>query len=460
MVTKSKMRGFTLVELLVVIAIIGVLVALLLPAIQAAREAARRNSCQNKLKQLATAFQNHHDVNKTFPLETMTNPSVNGSFPGGTVSQTFVPNLYFGIPGSTVGSSSGSPQAGYSWMVRLLPFIEQNVMYQNISNVSNKFAFPAMLRQGGFNGAGATAGLGLRFNSGGLSTAPWWRPFCTQQLDEVRCPSYAGEPISDMGGGTTGPTGYQQFLLQNMPEYNSWKMQNPQPPDWGVAITNYKAMCATHMACMQNPTTPSFTTNTMNNVLELPNGVIVPPRNQSSKGNGIRSITDGTSKTILLAESKEQTISSWYDGTTAWVVAIPTGDLTTTTVLSNFTTSQYKPAQPRKSAGTSSGSATQTFFWNLSVTSGVTGAISGINYGPKTDPRQFFCKRAMPNISSLEIVNNAWAWGPSSDHTGDLALHCWADSHVSPLTADIDPSLYMQLVTRAGHEPVTDPNNQ
>ena len=67
MVTKSKMRGFTLVELLVVIAIIGVLVALLLPAIQAAREAARRNSCQNKLKQLSVAFQNHHDVQKNFP---------------------------------------------------------------------------------------------------------------------------------------------------------------------------------------------------------------------------------------------------------------------------------------------------------------------------------------------------------------------------------------------------------
>lgn len=97
--------GFTLVELLVVIAIIGILVALLLPAVQAAREAARRSQCTSQLKQLALGAINHHDTHKHFPT---------GGWGWG----------YVGDPDRGFGPS----QPG-GWMFNVLPFIEEEALH-------------------------------------------------------------------------------------------------------------------------------------------------------------------------------------------------------------------------------------------------------------------------------------------------------------------------------------------
>lgn len=102
----GRRAGFTLVELLVVIAIIGILIALLLPAVQAAREAARRSQCNNNLKQIGLAFHNYHDIYKTFPL------------------------AYFLNPCGPTGSQNNNC---WGWGYSVLRFIEQGSLYQNLA---------------------------------------------------------------------------------------------------------------------------------------------------------------------------------------------------------------------------------------------------------------------------------------------------------------------------------------
>jgi prepilin-type N-terminal cleavage/methylation domain-containing protein len=116
---RQQQGGFTLVELLVVIAIIGILVALLLPAVQAAREAARRMSCSNNMKQLGLAIHNYHDTYKTFPPD--------GIWHGNGANQPGVGGL-----------AAGATARCYTWISLVLPFMEQQPLHDQIN-----FSIPA-----------------------------------------------------------------------------------------------------------------------------------------------------------------------------------------------------------------------------------------------------------------------------------------------------------------------------
>lgn len=154
----NKKAGFTLVELLVVIAIIGVMVGLLLPAVQSAREAARRMSCQNNVKQLNLALQNFHDANKSFPM-------------------------------------AAEFEVGTSWHSLILPFMEQQTLYSILTFQEDG--------QGNFQWAFGVPGIS---GDAALNNRAYNRFFkniyvCEQKLPSFRCPSSSfPESVADISG--------------------------------------------------------------------------------------------------------------------------------------------------------------------------------------------------------------------------------------------------------------------
>ena len=178
----SSRRGFTLIELLVVIAVISVLIALLLPAVQSAREAARRVQCSNNLKQLGLAFASYESTNGSFPL---------GAVTGVTCA-------------AKSGWNSQLNNNGVSWVALTLPFFEQ-------SNVFNSINFQI--------------GIGTDVAQACFATA-WYT-----KLSTLQCPS-DGDQDGFRADGRSGGGGLGQYAATAA----------PVPPGGGarmVPVTNY-----------------------------------------------------------------------------------------------------------------------------------------------------------------------------------------------------------------------------
>ena len=233
-----RSRGFTLIELLVVIAIIAVLISLLLPAVQSAREAARRAQCTNNLKQMALAANNYE--------------STNGCFPGGS---------YSGV-GANNPPHWGTYPENFSCFVRMLPFFEQSPMY----NATN-------------------------FNLCGSDVANL--TICGVQVNSLICPSdLQNESIPIPGTrASSGVTPGWSFNLipSGSPDSPYASATTLIPGNWLQAFTSYAGNAGTF--------TFGYTNLMPTSVLGQFNGVIY---NDSTVK--IAAITDGTSNTFLFGE--------------------------------------------------------------------------------------------------------------------------------------------------------------
>jgi prepilin-type N-terminal cleavage/methylation domain-containing protein/prepilin-type processing-associated H-X9-DG protein len=162
---RSRNAGFTLIELLVVIAIIGVLVGLLLPAVQAAREVARRMSCGNNIKQIGLAIQNYHSANKHLPIQGT------GTWNDSEVSASALHDDH----------NSGA----LSLLVGLTPFFEQQAIWEQISKPNEE-------RLDGGTQSPPWPAMGPRPNQ--RQYVPW-----NTEIPTLRCPSDPGVGLPAFG---------------------------------------------------------------------------------------------------------------------------------------------------------------------------------------------------------------------------------------------------------------------
>ncbi|MDR1268774.1 MAG: DUF1559 domain-containing protein [Planctomycetaceae bacterium] len=174
--------GFTLVELLVVIAIIGVLIALLLPAVQAAREAARRSQCNNNLKQIAIACHNYHDIHQSFPT---------GST--GDMNSPLAPSTY----------NWQYPGANWSVFFSIMPFIEQTAAYDTIRPRQQ-------IVRGNSAIGGATVTIGSEtITAAALAVGDPIRTALTNTYDAFLCPSDVNGRLTSTDSNDSSYTNYR-----------------------------------------------------------------------------------------------------------------------------------------------------------------------------------------------------------------------------------------------------------
>ena len=256
----QRRKAFTLIELLVVISIIAVLIALLLPAVQAAREAARRSQCVNNIKQLALGCHNFESVNGTFPKGVYL-PYINGL----TAAQT----------SDSLASDQTEP-FGPNWAVMILPYLEQ----QNLYNNSNVVGYP------GWNGPYSTPNANAASNAN-LYNMDWANSTLrSTRLNVFVCPTDANNQA-----------GAFFFTSSDLTNYSQWA---PMDHRTGTPLLNW---ARGNYGSIQGATDTDHLANGDDGLTSDPfNGASKKGMMGANYGVKIAEVTDGLSNTAMIGE--------------------------------------------------------------------------------------------------------------------------------------------------------------
>jgi hypothetical protein len=325
MVASRPKSGFAWIDLLVVIVIVGILIALLLPGIQASREAAHGASCNGYMKQVGLALHNHYESQKKFPTSC-----------------------------GLTGPPGDRAQNGWSFLAYLLPFSEQEVLYQELAVETNLVP--------------------------GEKTVPL--AFITDIC--ALCPSYSGP-----------------------------RFASPQENPPSGALTNYKAIGATHHGSLAQAEggggvpAPEYEGN-------HPDGALYPGVETT-----IASFADGTSNTVMVCETIEQKSAIWCMGSTATLVGLPPS------------VSYSKAAE----------------FGNLWAPVGFNG-----KYEKEGGTSRFRTYLRWDYDQDGPYISQQYRKGPGSEHP-QVVNHLFADGTVHGISKQIDAALYFFIITKANRDP-------